>query len=160
MAARRPGRRHIAPLTALVLGIALLVSGCGLVSTVSPAPTPADFQGIALTFTTRGLSLDHAVAGDAGCPDSVLTPTAIGFDASGLDQPTVVRIHVYIFADKPTYERLRATVDNCARSYVTDPSTFASVEVSPFVIAGQGPWGPKFEQALRDGLEVAAGTGG
>ena len=100
------------------------------------------------------------VSGDAGCADSVLTPTAIAFDASGLDQPTVVRIYLYVFGDKATYERLRTTVDDCARSYVTDPSTYSSVEVSPFVVAGQGPWGPKFEQALRDGLTEAAGSGG
>jgi hypothetical protein len=43
---------------------------------------------------------------------------------------------------------------------VTDPETYESLEQSPFVIVGQGPWGPKFKTALRAGLEVAAGTGG
>ena len=43
---------------------------------------------------------------------------------------------------------------------MTDPETYESLEQSPFVIVGQGPWGPKFEAALRSGLEVAAGTGG
>ena len=42
---------------------------------------------------------------------------------------------------------------------MTDPETFESVEQSPFVLAGQGPWAPKFKAALREGLEVAAGTG-
>ena len=30
---------------------------------------------------------------------------------------------------------------------------------SPYVLAGQGPWAPSFEAALREALEVAAGTG-
>ena len=115
--------------------------------------------GIATEFQKRGLHLNHLVSGDAGCPDQVLTPTAIGFDASGLDQAEVVHIYVYIFRNRATFERLRATVDDCARSYVTDPETFESLDQSPFVMAGQGPWGQQFKAALRAGLEVAAGTG-
>ena len=52
-----------------------------------------------------------------------------------------------------------ATVDACARSYVTDPDTYESAEQSPFVVAGQGPWGPQFKAALRKVLEVTAGSG-
>jgi hypothetical protein len=43
---------------------------------------------------------------------------------------------------------------------VTDPETFESIEESPYVLAGQGPWGQAFEAALRAGLATAAGTGG
>ena len=78
-------------------------------------------------------------------------PTAISFDASGLDQPTPVRIYLYMFRNRATFERLRATVDACARSFVTDPETYESLEQSPYVIAGQGPWGPQFKAALRAG---------
>jgi hypothetical protein len=144
----------------LALGIvALAVAGCGFVETTPPAPTPADFQGIASEFVKRGILIDHIVSGDAGCDDVVLAPTAIGFDATGLDQPTKVRIYLYIFRNRETFERLRSTIDACARAYVTDPQTFESAEQSPFVMAGQGPWGPKFEAALRKGVEIAAGTG-
>ena len=139
--------------------VALLVAGCGIVSTTPPAATPADFPGIATEFAKRGIHLDHVESGDAGCADRVLAPTAISFDASGLDQARIVRIYVYVFRDRATFERLRATVDDCARSFVTDPQTFESVEQSPFVLAGQGPWGTKFEAVLREGLQVAAGTG-
>ena len=41
------------------------------------------------------------------------------------------------------FERLRATIDDCARSFVTDPETYESLEQSPFVMAGQGPWGSR-----------------
>ena len=99
------------------------------------------------------------MSGDAGCNDSVLTPTARSFDASGLDQAATVRVYLYMFADRATYERLRTTIDDCARSFVTDPETYQSVEQSPFVLAGQGPWGTAFEAALRAGLIVAAGSG-
>jgi hypothetical protein len=89
-----------------------------------------------------------------------LTPTAISFDAKGLDQADPVRIYIYIFRNRAAFERLRASVDTCAASFVTDPETFESVEESPFVVAGQGPWGADFEAALREGLAAAAGTGG
>jgi hypothetical protein len=154
---RRPAfaRRSFlgACLTALMLG------ACGVVSTTPPPPTPADFQGITSEFSKRGVSVDHFVSGDAGCPDPVLTPTAIAFDGQGLDQASVVRLHIYIFRNRETFERLRASVDACAATFVTDPETYETVEQSPFVLAGQGPWGAEFEKALRDGLTVAAGTG-
>ena len=91
------------------------------------------------------------VSGDAGCDDPTLIPTAIGFDAHGLDQAEPVRIHLYIFRNRDSFERLRATIDACARSFVTDPETYETVEQSPFVLAGQGPWAPEFEAAIRDG---------
>jgi len=140
--------------------VALVVAACGLVSTTPPSPTPADFPGIATEYAKRGIAIEHVVSGDAGCDDHVLAPTAISFDASGLDQATKVRMYLYVFRNRETFERLRATIDTCARSYVTDPETFESFEQSPFVVAGQGPWGPKFKAALREGTEVAAGTGG
>jgi hypothetical protein len=141
------------------ISVAILVAGCGIVSTTPPSPTPADFGGIAAELTRHGLNVGHVVSGDAGCDDRVLAPTAISFDASGLDQTSTVRIHLYVFRNRATFERLRATVDACARSFVTDPETYESAEQSPFVVAGQGPWATQFEATLRKGLEVAAGTG-
>ena len=140
--------------------VALAVAACGFVETTPPSPTPADFQDTAIQLTQHGVALDRVVSGDAGCDDKVLSPTAIAFDASGLDQPTKVRMYLYIFRNREAFERLRASVDDCARNFVTDPETYESLEQSPFVIVGQGPWGPKFKAALRAGLEVAAGTGG
>lgn len=138
---------------------AVLLAGCGTISTSAPAPTPADFQGIATELTKAGVTIDRLVSGDAGCDDATLIPTAIGLDASGLDQAEPVRIHLYIFRNRASFDRLRATVDDCARSFVTDPETYETVEQSPFVLAGQGPWAPDFEAAIRSALEVAAGTG-
>lgn len=104
--------------------------------------------------------MNRFVSGDAGCDDSTLRPTAIAFDAKGLDQPENVRVYVYIFRNREAFERLRASVDQCAASFVTDPETFESLEASPYVLAGQGPWGAEFKAALRDALTVAAGSGG
>ncbi len=142
------------------LFVVIVAAGCSFVETTPPAPTPADFPDTAIALTQHGIALDRVVSGDAGCDDKVLAPTAIAFDASGLDQPTKVRMYLYIFNNRAAFERLRATVDDCARNFVTDPETYESLEQSPFVIVGQGPWGPKFKAALRAGLEVAAGTGG
>lgn len=139
--------------------LAILVAGCSTISRRPPEPTPADFQGIAGDIVQRGIRIEHIVSGDAGCPDQQLGKTAIAFDAAGLDQATAVRIYVYIFRNRETYERLRATVDGCAHSYVTDPETYESVETSPYVVSGQGPWGVSFKTNLRAAIDEAAGTG-
>ena len=141
------------------VALALAVSACGTISTSPPAPTPADFGGIAAELGKVGVSVDNAVSGDAGCTDRELIPTAIAVDAGGLDQATPVRIYIYIFRNRASFEKLRVNIDACARAFVDDPETFESVEQSPYVLAGQGPWAPGFEAAVRHGLEVAAGTG-
>lgn len=138
----------------------MVAAACSTISTTPPAPTPADFPGITAELANHGIGVNHFVSGDAGCADPVLTPTAIAFDAKGLDQPQDVRIYIYIFRNRAAFERLRASVDDCAASFVTDPETFETIEESPFVVAGQGPWAPEFEGALRDALAEAAGTGG
>ena len=151
-----PHHRRLLPLAALLL---TLFSACGTISTSAPEPTPADFEGIAAQLAKRGIVLGEVVSGDAGCQDPTLIPTAIGFTAEGLDQAEPVRIHVYIFRNRDAFERLRATIDACAGSFVTDPETYETIEESPFVVAAQGPWAPKFEDAFRGALKVAAGTG-
>jgi hypothetical protein len=150
--------RSLARCVAL-LALSAVVAGCGLVSTTPPAPTPADFQGIAAELVQHGIHIDHLVSGDAGCDDRTLAQTAIGLDAVGLDQAEAVRLRVFIFRNRASYEKLRSTIDDCARAWVTDPDTFESVETSPFVVAGQGPWGPEFRAAVRAAITAAAGTG-
>jgi hypothetical protein len=158
--AARPRGRRIALAVPLLAILALVAVGCNVVvDPTPPSPTPADFGGIAGALVQSGIKVEHPVSGDPGCQDRVLGPTAISFDASGLDQATPVKLYIYLFADRATFERLRATVDACARTYVTDPDTYESAEQSPFVVAGQGPWGPKFKAKLRDVLAVAAGSG-
>ena len=136
-----------------------LVAACGTISRTPPVPAPANFPEIAAILTRQGIQVTSIVSGDAGCDVGDLDKTAIGFDAAGLDQPSPVRVHVYIFRNRATYERLRSSVDECARAFVTDPETFESVETSPFVVAGQGPWGASFKAALRTAITEAAGTG-
>jgi len=154
-----PARARAAIVLTVVIAIALGVTGCGFVSTTPPAPTPADFQGIASHIVRRGIDIERIVSGDPGCDDRGLAQTAIRFDASGLDQDEPVTVYLYIFRNRQAYERLRSTIDACARSYVSDPDTFESVETSPFVLAGQGPWADEFGDVLREALVVAAGTG-
>jgi len=144
----------------LALAATLVLAGCSVLLETPPPPTPADFAGISGDMNNHGITVEHVVSGDAGCDDPTLRQTAIAFDAHGLDQVTPTRVYVYIFRDRDSFERLRQTVDACARSYVTDPTAFQSVEVSPFVAASAGPWGPKFRTAVRDALTEAAGTGG
>jgi hypothetical protein len=158
MSPTRPAVRRLA-VAPIVLATAFVVAACGILTTTPPAPTPADFQGIASEIVRRGIAIEHLVSGDAGCDDPVLNPTAIGLDASGLDQAEQVRLYLFIFRNRQVYERLRASVDECAQSFVTDPATFESIESSPFVLAGQGPWAPEFKAALRDALTEASGTG-
>lgn len=158
---RRPGSVLAeARLATLVAAMTLVLGACGLASGSPPAATPADFPGITAELARRGVIVNHFVSGEAGCPDPILTPTAIAFDARGLDQATDVRMYLYVFRNRDVFERLRSTIDACAVSFVTDPETFESIEASPYVLAGQGPWGTSFKSALRDGLTIAAGSGG
>jgi hypothetical protein len=151
----RPVRR----VGALLLIVATLLAGCGLISNTPPAATAGPFPTIAGQLSLHGIQVTAIVSGDAGCADANLAKTAIGFEAVGLDQVTPVRLHVYIFKNRATYERLRSTVDQCAASFVTDPTTFESVEASPYVVAGQGPWGAVFRDNIRAAITEAAGTG-
>jgi hypothetical protein len=144
---------------AVVVGMAMALAGCGMLSRTPPAPTPAPFPGIAGQLSQHGIRVTGIVSGDAGCSDANLAKTAVGFDASGLDQATPVRVHVYIFKNRATYERLRSTIDACAAAFVSDPATFESVEMSPYVVAGQGPWGTTFKDNIRAAITEAAGTG-
>jgi hypothetical protein len=147
-------------LAVAALLMSALVAGCGVVSTTPPPASPGDFADIAKELARLGIRIEDVVAGDAGCDDQELIPTAIGFDASGLDQTSAVRMHLFIFRNHDVFEKVRGAVDGCAGSFVTDPSTFESIDESPYVVASQGPWAQQFEAALRSGLKVAAGDGG
>jgi hypothetical protein len=157
---RSPLRRAHGPwLVATAFVIALVLASCSTIGHTPAPATPAPFPGIAGQLSLHGIRVTGIVSGDAGCADANLAKTAIAFDASGLDQATTVRLHVYIFRDRATYERLRPTIDACAASFVTDPATYESVETSPYVVAGQGPWGTTFKDNLRAAISEAAGTG-
>jgi hypothetical protein len=155
-------RRSALDRLALVAAAGVLSIGlaaCGALVETAPAPTPADFQGIAADLVQRGVHIDNIVSGDAGCNDQELARTAIGFDAEGLDQEETTRVYVYIFRNREAYERLRESVDACARSYVSDPEAYVSVDRSPYVVASAGPWGRAFREAVRAAITEAAGTG-
>ena len=156
-----PAPRPVAlpALAVLVVIVCLIGAGCGRATAV-PSPTPTDFSGIVEHLTKAAIKVGNVVSGDAGCPDSTLAPTAIAFDASGLDQAQPVRIRVYIFRNRDTWERLAGSVATCARSYVTDASTYESLAPSPFVVSGQGPWATQFSAALDKAFTAAAGSGG
>jgi hypothetical protein len=139
--------------------LATLLGACSTISRTPPVPTPADFGGIAGDVVRRGIAVSHVVSGDAGCRDQDLARTAIAFDAVGLDQRSPVRVYLYVFRNRDTYERLRSTIDGCAQAYVTDPETYETVETSPYVLSGQGPWGPQFKESLRAAIVEAAGSG-
>jgi hypothetical protein len=140
--------------------LALLLAACGTRLSNLPSPSPANFPTIVSQLADAGIVVSDQVAGDAGCKNPTLVSTAIGFTASGLDQLAPVRIHIYVFADAPTWTRLSSTVAQCAQSFVTDPATYESVDPSPYVLAGQGPWGAQFRAKLREVLTTAAGDGG
>jgi hypothetical protein len=141
------------------IAAAVFLAGCGTISNTPPVPTAAPFPGIAGRLSLHGIQVTGIVSGDAGCPDANLAKTAIGFEAAGLDQTNPVRLHVYIFKNRVTYERLRSTIDQCAAAFVTDPATYESIDTSPYVVAGQGPWGAAFKDNLRAALKESAGTG-
>lgn len=151
--------RPLRLLPALAL-VALVLSACSALRGTAPSPTPLDFPGIAGELAKRGIVIGDWKSGDAGCSDPTIIPTAVGFDAAGLDQEARTRLRVYIFKDAAAFDRRRADVDTCAAAWATDPATFEFVDASPFVLAGQGPWPARFKAALREALVAAAGDGG
>jgi hypothetical protein len=145
----------------VALGVVLLVlAGCGQLLGTEPPATPTDFPGLTGRLKVAGITLGDWVSGDAGCADPDLVPTAISTMAKGLDQATPVKLYLYVFRNREAWERHRDAIGPCAQSWVTDPATYEELQESPYVLAGQGPWAPGFEAALRTVLASAAGTGG
>ena len=125
-----------------------------------PAPSPANFPSIAAQLAAAGITVTDQVSGDAGCKDSAArvrprsaSPPRASTSRAGPDPPLHLR-------------RPRDLVRACELglglrpSFVTDPETYESVEPSPYVLAGQGPWGTQFRDTLRQVLTTAAGDGG
>ena len=163
----RGGALRTLPLKALPLGLALpavvllgvALAGCANVLR-SPTPNPEPFPGISAQLGRFGVDVVSWTAGDPGCDDPSLSATAIRFDAVGLDQAAPVTLRIYIFRNRDAWERRLADVDTCAAAWAADPATFELVSISPYVVAGQGPWPPEFDAALRRGLTESAGNGG
>ncbi len=149
-------RRSIGHHLVAVVMAAVLIAGCDSLAPGSPPATPTDFAGIVAELAATGITVDHVVEGDPGCPNERLARTAISFDATGVGQTTSTRIYLYAFKDDATYQELRPAIDTCARSYVVDSSAYAAVDASPYVLAGPGPWAPAFKDALRTALQRAA----
>ncbi len=140
--------------------LSIVTAACGTISTSPPPATPTDFPGITGRLNAAHVTVRDWVSGDAGCQDPDLVPASISFHASGLDQVQPVKLYLYVFRDRAAFERHRDQVGPCAQSWVTDAQAYEEIEQSPYVVAGQGPWGTGFEAALRAVLEMAAGTGG
>jgi hypothetical protein len=147
-------RRLGAVLVALIAVVAL--AGCEALEGTTPKPTRAGFPGVLGEIARRDIQLGSLTSGDPGCTDRNLAPTAVSVRASGLDQAEPVTLYLYSFRNADSYQRLRTAIDACARSYVTDPETFESVDAAPFVMVGQGPWGSRFEAAIREALDAAS----
>lgn len=137
-----------------------LIAGCGALTVSPPVPGPESFPEFSSQLGAVGLSVESWTSGDAGCDDPSLSPTAIRFEAKGLDQPTPVTMRIYIFRNRDAWERRQADVDACVAQWADDPATFEIDATSPYVLAGQGPWPPEFAAAIRRALNASAGTGG
>jgi hypothetical protein len=81
---------------------------------------PGDFGEIAGEIVQRGIQVSHVVSGDAaaGRRTSRRRRSRSTPSASTRRRRPDLRLHLQ---EPGRYERLRSTVDDCARSYVTDP---------------------------------------
>jgi hypothetical protein len=145
---------------ARALVLALVLAGCSGVLQSPLAPDPEPFPGIAAQLERFGVAVLNWTSGDPGCDDPSLSPTSIRFEARGLDQAAPVQLRIYIFRNRDAWERRSADVEACAAEWADDPAMFELVQMSPYVLAGQGPWPPEFEGAIRQALTEAAGDGG
>jgi len=143
-----------------LLALAWAIAGCGNVLQSAPTPDPEAFPGIAGQLGRVGVDVLNWTSGDPGCDDPTLSPTSIRFEAQGLDQATPVQMRIYIFRNRDAWEKRQPDVDSCVAQWADDPSTFQIVSVSPYILAGQGPWPPGFSSAIRAALTAGAGTGG
>jgi hypothetical protein len=144
---------------AAIAALVLVVAGCSALQEPAPTPTSQPFPGIVGELGRVGVETTTWTSGDAGCDDPSLHPTAIRFEVQGLDQPTPVLLRIYIFRNRATWQRRGPDVEACAIEWASDPATFELLQVSPYVLAGQGPWPPQFEDAIRRGIIAAAGNG-
>jgi hypothetical protein len=154
------GRSRLRRVMGLTVLAAFLVVGCSAILEDQPVATPVPFPEISGFLGQHGIVVSNYTSGDAGCIDQALIPTAIAFDVAGLDAAQPMRLRIYIFRDRATWERRRTAVDACVALWATDPATFEFVDASPYVVAGQGPWPPQFKAALRAAITEAAGNGG
>jgi hypothetical protein len=154
----RGSRRSLAGIVALAL-VGVLVGACRP-STHVPVATPADFPGVTRVLVPLGIAVSDFVSGDAGCDDQNLARTAVSFRASGLDQTAPVPLRIFIFQDDAALRRNLDAIDSCARAFITDPAQYQKLQESPYVVVGQGPWGPRFTAAIEQALREAAATGG
>jgi len=142
----------------LLAACAVALAGCRALAVTPPPPTPADFAGIVGSLGGRGIGVEDVRTGDSGCSDPDLIGPAVSLRARGLDQATSVPLHLYMFRNTASYQKLRSAVDACAKSYVTDATTYESLDAVPFVLVGQGPWPATFKGALQAALTEAAGV--
>ena len=156
----RRARLRASVVLAFALALAVALGGCSALQGSPPIPDPEPFPGISSQLGRFGVDVLNWTAGDAGCDDPTLAPTAIRFEARGVDQPAAVQLRIYIFRNREAWERRQADVDACAAAWATDPTSFEIVQISPYVLAGQGPWPPGFDAAVRKALTEAAGSGG
>lgn len=143
-----------------LLAMTFVFAGCAGVLQSPPIPDPASFPEISGQLGRFGVEVLSWTAGDPGCDDPTLSPTSIRFEAKGLDQRTPVLMRIYIFRNREAWERRLADVDACATEWAVDPATFELLQVSPYVLAGEGPWPPEFEDAVRKAIQESAGNGG
>ena len=156
----RRGVVRLRPGFAAVLLLSIALAGCGDVLQSPPTPNPEPFPGITGQLGRFGVNVLNWTSGDPGCDDPSLSPTAIRFEAQGLDQPTPVQLRIYIFRNREAFERRKADVESCVAAWAEDPASFEILNESPYVLAGQGPWPPGFEDAVKKGLKESAGNGG
>lgn len=152
-------RRMVAAIVAVGV-LALALASCGALTVSPQAPGPESFPELSGQLGRLGVNIDAWTSGDAGCDDPTLAPTAIRFEAQGLDQPTPVTLRIYIFRNHDAWERRQPDVDACVAQWADDPASFEIVSTSPYILAGQGPWPQGFAAAVRSALTAAAGTGG
>ena len=143
-----------------LFALAVVVGGCGNVLQSPPTPDPEAFPGVANQLERFGVEVLNWTSGDPGCDDPTLSPTSIRFETQGLDQATPIQMRIYIFRNREAWERRMPDVDSCAREWAEDPATFEILQVSPYVLAGQGPWPPRFDAAVRQAIQESAGNGG
>ena len=160
---------HLLRLTGALLLAATALAACGGAVTPSgpsaapPTPTPptADLGAVQAALALRGVTVQQAVSGDAGCPGQQgLHDNAARFELSLAGEAQSYEVFLLRWRRPSDFDAagdsFSACVDEYARQVQGDVA-LEVLEVPPYRAYGPG-WSEELINVLRDALSDVAGS--
>ena len=152
-----PGR----PAGIVFLSAVLLLGACA----GPPIPaTPQPATGVFTELAILGGSTPNLVAGDPGCNQPDMIPSAIHAQVRvPATASQLTDVYLFTWADHDAWSRGAVAFDSCRAEYAASQSaaggTVDELDVSPYRAFGAG-WSSALKSALQQAMTKAAGNGG